>query len=55
MPDTRDAERQAGSVLEALAAMPDAIVGEGTRSVRQIRTAAIHTGYSALTDDPLGS
>ena len=43
----------AGATL--LTVLPKLAGIEGTRSARQIRTAAaIHTGYSALTDYPLG-
>jgi hypothetical protein len=43
----------AGATL--LSVFPKLAGVEGTRSARQIRTAgAIHTGYSALTDYPLG-
>jgi hypothetical protein len=43
----------AGAVL--LTVFPKAAGIEGTRSARQIRTsAAIHAGYSTLTDYPLG-
>src|SRR4051794_19379473 len=43
----------AGAVL--LTVFPKAAGVEGTRSARQIRTAAgVHAGYSTLTDYPLG-
>ena len=43
----------AGATL--LTVFPKAVGIEGTRSARQIRTAAaIHAGYSAVTDYPLG-
>src|SRR3954447_226733 len=43
----------AGALL--LTVFPKAAGVEGTRSARQIRTAAgVHAGYSALTDYPLG-
>ena len=43
----------AGAIL--LTALPKLAGIEGTRSARQIRTAAaIHAGYSTLTDYPLG-
>jgi hypothetical protein len=43
----------AGATL--LTVLPKLVGVEGTRSARQIRTAgAIHAGYSALTDYPLG-
>jgi hypothetical protein len=43
----------AGALL--LTALPKLVGVEGTRSARQIRTAgAVHTGYSTLTDYPVG-
>jgi hypothetical protein len=43
----------AGAVL--LTVFPKAVGIEGTRSARQVRTAAaIHAGYSTVTDYPLG-